>query len=246
MIRKYFQRLVISSLVLALFSLRFGNAIGGDGYTLHPLERAWKVTGLSLAGMTVEAWLHLDDRGRDRGELTALSNQLRDRLGLGQEVEMSAGESDGVGYAAFSGIQKNGSVVSGTLYSARTGGTQLSIYGVKRGGIRNIRSYLRDLVQPLAEFGVQIDWAVLLEGSRTGMISERVLKELTAKVLLELEGEWVETQWTSEGSVTKAYTTFLGEAADRYARGVNLIISTLYDAALNTTEVTLATPMLNQ
>lgn len=244
MILKFLQKMVISVLFLLLFSLRFGNAINGEVEAPHLLERAWKATGLRLEAITVESWLQIDTRGRNKDELTVLSRQIRERMALGEEVEMTAGETGGVLYSSFSGIRTDSSVVTGTLYSAVEGGTQMGIYTVRRGKIKNMRSYLEGITSVLSEFGVDVDLAVLLEGSCAGSLSPTLVKDLTGKVLGELDGEWVETQWAPEGSVTKAYTAQLNEAVDRHSRAVNLIISTIYDEARDITEVTVATPVL--
>jgi len=60
--KTFLLKMIIALLALVIFSIRFVDATIGESLYEHPLETAWKETGITLEGISTEAWFKVNDR----------------------------------------------------------------------------------------------------------------------------------------------------------------------------------------
>ena len=250
MIKKFLIRISLSLLFLLLFSLKFVDATIGEKIYEHPLESAWKTTGIRLETITTEAWMKVNERWLTVYELKELAYQIQTKLKLKQRTQLTVGEQEQFTYATFEGMRRDNTYVTITLQSNRGKDfyeTQMGIYttGSFRG---NLREYLRDLENEVLKLGKDGQFSILLEGKCPGKLSTVVIKELSGKVMRKLHASIAQTAFEAGGSSTKGYTELLNgdHSAVSGVNPVNVEVNTVYDRENNVTEVILESPGNNQ
>lgn len=246
--KKFLLKMVLSLIFLILFSIRFVDTTIGENLYEHPLESAWKATGLKLNDVSTETWLKVNDRWMTVYELKQLSRDIQKKLNIKANTADTFGEEKDFTYLSFEGIRPDHTVVTVTLQSSKDWNnreTQLGLYTVSNGKTHDLRRYIGELADSISVLGDNVNLSVLLEGEYHGKLSPVLVKDLTGKAFRKVNAEWVESNIQAEGSMSKGYTTLIKEANYTGKHPVNLVISTVYDSARNMTEVIMATPTLN-
>lgn len=245
-IKNFLIKMFLSSLFLAAFSFKYVDTTIGEKLYEHPLESAWKTTGVPLEIITTEAWLKLNDEWLTQYELKQLASQIQNKLKLKLTTNINSGEQDNYTYVSFEGLREDNTLVTITIQSNHSDNyyeTQMGVYTSSRFS-GHLRRYLRDLKNFLSVLGEEIHLSILLEGKCEGKISAAVFKEMSGRILHSLNGEIVERKDEAEGSTIKGFTRLLDERDINVigTKPVNVEICSLYDRERDVTELTLASP----
>jgi len=245
MIKRFLVKMLFSALFLLAFTLKYVDVSIGERLYEHPLESAWKTTGLRLETVSTEAWMKVNDNWLTVYELKKLAEKIQTKLGLKSRIRPSSGAQNGCSYLSVEGIRRDNTVITVTLQSGRGGElyeTQLGVYTVNGGSVKQLRSYLNELRAAITGLGENASFAILMEGNYQGKLSPSLSRELTGKVFRKLQAETVETSFQAEGSLARGYSKLLGDAVYYDSRHVNVEVNTIYDRERRCTEVILATP----
>jgi len=245
--KTFLLKMMIALLALVIFSIRFVDATIGESLYEHPLETAWKETGITLEGISTEAWFKVNDRLLTGAELKELAGGVERLFGMKLRSERLYGEESDFAYVSFEGICPDQTMVTVTIQTTDAYGvreTQMGIYTYRGGRIGNVKQYLTHLESLMKQMVGENHFVIMLEGTARGKLGSTVIKEMTGKVFRKLDAQLVEARYEAAGSMAKGYTRRLPylDQADR--QPVNLVINTIYDDARKATEVILATPTL--
>lgn len=246
--KTFLVKMLIALLSLVLFSIRFVDATIGESLYEHPLETAWKETGITLEAVSTEAWFKVNDRWLTVVELKELSREVERLFGMRLRSERLCGEENDFTYVSFEGIQPDQTVVTVTLQSTKAYGaqeTQMGIYTFRNGRVANLRQYLTHLESLVKQMAGDNHFAIVLEGSVQGKITGAVVREMTGKAFRKLGAQLVEAHHEAAGSMTKGYSGRLPYVDRSSQQPVNLVISTIYDEVRKVTDVVMATPALS-
>lgn len=245
--KNFLIKMLLSLIFLVLFSMRFVDTSIGENLYEHPLESAWKATGLTLEDVSTESWMKLNDRWLTVHELKLLAKDIQNKLNVKVDTAITSGEQKDFTYLSFEGIRPDHTVVTVTLQSNKgiNRETQAGLYTVSNKKINNLRLYITELTNAINQLAAGANISVLMEGKYRGKLSAVLVKDLTGKAFHKINAKWVESDIQADGSMTKGYTSRLKEADYTAKQPVNLVISTVYDSARNMTEVVIATPTLN-
>jgi hypothetical protein len=247
LLKSFLIKMSISAVLLVIFSLKFVDVTIGERICEHPLETAWKATGIKLNEISTETWMRYGNRWMSTYELKTVAQEIRGKLCLQLKTKLVSGEQDDFSYVSFEGTQSDGTVVTVTLQSNRSGNcneTQLGINTVHNGSVNNLRFYIDNLKGMIAGLGTGPHFNVLLEGESKGRISQALIRELSGKAFRKINAELVDSAFQGENSFQKGYTRLLKDKITIDSRPVNIEISTRYDAAGDITQVVMGTPNL--
>ena len=247
-IRNFLVKMSIAAVLLTVFTLKFVDRTIGERLYEHPLEIAWKATGLELSEVSTESWLRVSNRWMSTFELKTLSNQIITKLQLKLNTKIITGEQDGFTYASFEGRSRDQTVVTVTLQSTRnddTVETQLGVNTSHGGTINNFRFYLDHLRENITGLGKNGHFAILLQGESKGRIAPAIVRELSGKAFRKLNAELVNSAFEGGNSNQKGYTRLLIDEVTYDSKPVNIEIGTRYDQANDVTEVVMGTPDIN-
>ncbi|HOP75810.1 MAG TPA: YwmB family TATA-box binding protein [Bacillota bacterium] len=246
--KTFLIKMLMAMLTLVLFSIRFVDATIGESLYEHPLETAWKETGIKLEGISTEAWFKVNDRWLTVSELKELSREVERLFDMKLRSERLSGEEPEFTYVSFEGIRPDQTMITVTIQSTRTYGTQetqMGIYTYRHGRVANLKQYLSHLENLMRQMAGDNHFTIVLEGTVQGKLGNAVVKELTGKAFRKLEAQLVESHYEGAGSMTKGYTRRLPYVDRASQQSINLVISTIYDESRKVTEVVMATPALS-
>ncbi|HEX3043386.1 MAG TPA: YwmB family TATA-box binding protein [Bacillota bacterium] len=247
MLKKYLLNMGLSALFLVIFSIRFVDVTIGEKLFEFPLETAWKVTGLPLTEINVEAWMKLNDQWLSAGELKGMAPEIAKQLELNKETSLTAGAQSGYSFASFEGTQRDGTVITITLQSSNDETeheTQLGIITAHDGHINNLRHYIESLKAAISLLNPkrEIHFSVEFQGQRSGKITPLFIKDLSGRAFQKIDAELVESGYVNGASSQKGYTRLIHEAIVYNFKRINIEICTRYDETRNLTEIIMATP----
>lgn len=245
MIRDFLIKMLISTGFLMIFSTKFVDVTVGERLSEYPLETAWKATGIPLREINTESWLKLNERRLSLYELKALAKEIQKKLNLKPRTKMLAGEGENFSYVSFEGIQPNGTNVSLTLQSTRNDGvseTQLGIYTIHFGEVKNLRRYLQNLKGTIIGLGSDLDFNVVFSGERPGKIPPALVRELSGRAFRKINAELVDSAFEDDISNQTGFSKLIKESVEIDTRRINVEFNTRYDRVRNTTQIILATP----
>lgn len=245
MIRNFLIKMLLSAGFLLIFSTKFIDVTIGERLYEYPLETAWKATGVPLREVNTEAWMKLNDRRLSIFELKELAGQVQKKLDLRLKTKMSAGEEEDFSYLSFEGAQSNGTSVTITIQSIRSGElseTQLGVNTVHVGEVTNLRGYINDLRQNLAALGSGLDFNVAFVGERSGKVPQSMVRELSGRAFRKLKAELVASAFEEGNSNQIGFSNLIKDSVEVDAHVVNVEFDTRYDRARNLTQIILATP----
>ncbi|MCL6589065.1 MAG: YwmB family TATA-box binding protein [Firmicutes bacterium] len=247
MLKKYLARMGLSTVFLLIFSVRFVDVTIGEKLFEFPLETAWKVTGIPLAEVRVEAWMKLNDQWLAAPDLNRMARTLSRKLGFAKEGPITAGEQTGYSFASFEGVQRDGTLITITIQSAHNGvehETQLGIITAHDGRIKDLRHYINALKTTVSGLNPKgkIHFSVEFQGQRPGKISPLLAKDISGRAFRKIEAGLVDSGFTDGASSQKGYTRLIPEATVYNFRRINIEICTRYDPARDLTEIIMATP----
>lgn len=247
MVKSFLIKMSISAVLLVIFSLKFVDVTIGERICEHPLETAWKATGIKLNEVSTETWMRYSNRWMSTYELKIVAEEIRGKLCLQLKTKLISGEQDDFSYVSFEGTQSDQTVVTVTLQSNRSGSsneTQLGVNTMHNGAINNLRFYIDNLKQEVAGLGAGSHFNVLLEGESKGRISPALVREFSGKAFRKINAELVDSTFQGEISFQKGYTRLIKDQITLDSRPVNIEISTRYDATGDITQVVMGTPNL--
>jgi hypothetical protein len=247
LLKKYLINMGFAALFLLLFSVRFVDVTIGEKLFEFPLETAWKVTGIPLAEVNVEAWMKLNDQWLTVAEIKRIALDLAPKLALAKKGAITAGEQTGYSFASFEGTQRDGTIITVTIQSANNGAeyeTQLGVVTAHDGRINNLRRYINALKTTVTALNPkrEIHFSVEFLGQRPGKITPILIKDLSGRAFRKIDAELVDSGFTDSASSQKGYTHLIQEATIYNFRRVNIEICTRYDVTQNLTEIIMATP----
>jgi hypothetical protein len=247
LLKKYMLNMGLSALFLVIFSVRFVDVTIGEKLFEFPLETAWKVTGIPLTEINVEAWMKLNDQWLSANDLKRLAPEMAKQLELTKEGQLTAGVQTGYSFASFEGTQRDGTVVTVTLQSSNAGTeyeTQLGIITAHDGQINNLRHYIESLKKTITQLNPkrEIHFSVEFQGKRPGKITPLFIKDLSGRAFRKIDAEFVESGFENGASSQKGYTQLIPESIIYNFKRINIEICTRYDETRNLTEIIMATP----
>lgn len=245
MVKRFIAKMLFSTVFLLLFSTKFVDVTIGERLFEYPLETAWLATGIPLREVNTEAWLKLNDRRLTLYELKNLAEEIRRKLGLRLKTNLLTGEGEDFGYVSYEGVQSNGTNVSITIQSTRNDGiseTQLGIYTVHSGEMKDLRQYINNLRNKIVGLGSHPDFNVVFVGERFGKLPQPLVRELSGRAFRKLNAELIDSAFEDGNSHQKGFTSLIKESIEIDTRRVNIEFDTRYDQATNMTQITLASP----
>ena len=245
MVKGFLVKMSLSVIFLLVFSLRFVDMTIGEKITEHPLETAWKVTGLPLVAVDTATWVKLNNKWLSGYDLKQYSERIKGQLGLTLRTKISVGEQNEINYASFEGNLHDGTVVTVTLQSSSSEGsgeTQLGINTDHNGSVHNLGSYLDGLKLKIAKVSKDGHFGITLTGERRGRIPELLVKELAGKAFRRIDAKLVESGFVNGNSSQKGYTHLINDAIKYDSKQFNIEIGTRYDDVRNITEIIMASP----
>ena len=173
MLKKYLINMSLSAIFLVIFSVRFVDVTIGEKLFEFPLETAWKVTGIPLSEINVEAWMKLNNQWLSAADLKRLAPEMERQLELIKETRLTAGAQTGYSFASFEGAQRDGTILTVTLQSTNAGPeyeTQLGIITAHDGHINNLRHYIESLKSVISQLNPkqEVHFSVEFQGQRPG------------------------------------------------------------------------------
>ena len=245
MVKRFIAKMLFSTVFLLLFSTKFVDVTIGERLYEYPLETAWHATGIPLGEVNTEAWLKLNDRRLTLYELKDLAGEIQKKLGLRLKTNILSGGGEDFGYVSYEGVQSDGTNVSITIQSTRSEGiseSQLGIYTVCPGEMKDLRQYIRNLQNKIVSLGSDLDFNVVLVGERSGKIPPTLIRELSGRAFRKLNAELVDSAFEDGNSNQKGFTSLIKESIEIDTRRINVEFDTRYDQSTNMTQITLASP----
>lgn len=245
MVKRFIARMLFSTVFLLLFSTKFIDVTVGERLSEYPLETAWQATGIPLREVNTEAWLRLNERRLSLYELKELAEEIQRKLGLKLKTKILTGEGEDFGYVSYEGVQSDGTNVSITIQSTRSDGiseTQLGIYTVHFGEMKDLRQYIKNLQSKIVSLGSHPDFNVVFVGERLGKLPPPLVRELSGRAFRKLNAELVDSAFENGNSHQKGFSSLIKESIEIDTRRVNVEFDTRYDQVTNMTQITLASP----
>lgn len=245
LVKNYLIKMTLSGLFLLLFSLRFVDMTIGETITEHPLETAWKVTGLPLKEISTETWMKYNDQWLNVYDLKIIAGEIKEKLKLTTRIPLTMGEQNEFNYISFQGVSHDGTVVTVTLQSGSSGGmgeTQAGINTYYSGKMNHIRDYIRSLKERLSQLGHKPHISVIFSGERPGKIKAVMIRELTGRAFRKIDARLVNSGFVGDNSSHKGYTPLFEDSVMFNNSRVNIEIETHYDESRNVTEIIMASP----
>ena len=247
MIRNFLIKMLISTGFLMIFSTKFVDVTIGERLSEYPLETAWKATGIRLREVNTESWLKLNDSRLSLYQLKRSAEEIQKKLNLKLRTKMLTGEEEYFSYVSFEGIQPNGTNVSITIQSTRIDGiseTQMGVYTIHSGELKNLRQYIQDLRGKIIDLGSDLDFNVVFIGERPGKIPPALVRELSGRAFRKLNAELVDSAFEDDNSNQIGFSRLIKESVEIESRRINIEFDTRYDRDRNITQIMLATPRI--
>ncbi len=245
MIRNFILKMLISAGFLLIFSTKFVDVTIGERLYEYPLETAWKATGIPLSEVNTESWLKINDQRLSLYELKQFAAELQKKLDLKLKTKIFTGEEENFGYVSFEGTQPNGTNVSISIQSIRTGEiseTQLGIYTIHPGAMKNLRQYIQNLREKIISLGSDLDFNVVFIGERSGRIPPALVRELSGRAFRKINAELVDSAFEDGNSNQIGFTNLIRDSVEIDTRRINVEFDTRYDRVRNITQIILAAP----
>ena len=217
----------------------------GERLAEYPLETAWKATGIPLREVNTESWLKLNESRLSLSQLKLFAEEIQKKLNLRLRTKMLTGEEEYFSYVSFEGTQPNGTNVSITIQSTRideVSETQIGIYTVHSGEIKNLRRYIQDLRGVITGLGSDLDFNVVFSGERPGKIPPALVRELSGRAFRKLNAELVDSAFEDDNSNQIGFSRLIKESVEIDTRRINVEFDTRYDRVRNITQIILAAP----
>jgi hypothetical protein len=245
MIRNFLVKMPISTGFLMVVSIKFVDVTIGERLYEYPLETAWKATGVALSEVSTESWLKINDRRQSLYQLKQIGAELQKKLNIRLKTKILTGEEENFSYVSFEGIQPNGTNVSISLQSTMiddVSETQLGIYTVHSGAIKNLRRYIQELREKINSLGSDLDFKVVFSGEHSGRIPPTLVRELSGRAFRKIKAELVDSAFEDGNSNQVGFSRLIKESVQVETRRINIEFGTRYDRDRNTTQIILATP----
>ncbi len=247
MVKRFVTKMTLASAFLLLFSLKFVDVTIGEQLYEHPLETAWKATGIPLTEVSTETWMQLNQRWMPVSELKTMGGRIKQDLNLTLKTGMLSGEQKEFSYLSFEGTRPDGTVVTVTLQSTRSDNfceTQLGVNTINDKSLQNIRSYLDNLKSSLGKVGRNPRLFIALQGNQKGKIPPSLIRDFSGKAFRRINARVVNSAFLNGNLSQKGYTRLLADTMNYNNGQVNVELNTRYDQVRNRTEVIIATPDL--
>ncbi|MGE5604996.1 MAG: YwmB family TATA-box binding protein [Bacteroidota bacterium] len=245
MIRSFLVKMLISAGFLMIFSTKFVDVTIGERLYEYPLETAWKATGIPLREVNTESWLKLNDSRLSLSQLKRFAEDIQKKLNLRLKTKMLAGEEEYFSFVSFEGTQPNGTNVSITIQSTRIDGvseTQMGIYTIHSGEMKNLRQYIQNLRGIIISLGSDLDFNVVFIGERPGKIPPTLVRELSGRAFRKINAELIDSAFEDDNSYQTGFSRLIKESVEIDTRRINVEFDTRYDRIRNVTQIILATP----
>ena len=247
MVKRFVTKMALASVFLLLFSMKFVDVTIGEQLCEHPLEIAWKATGIPLTEISTETWMQLNQRWMSVNELKKAADRLKQDLNLMLKTRMLSGEQKEFSYLSFEGTRPDGTVVTVTLQSTRSDNfceTQVGVNTMNERAVQNIRSYLDNLKSYLGKLGRNPRLFIALQGDQKGKIPPSLIRDFSGKAFRRINARVIDSAFLNGNLSQKGYTRLLADTMSYNNGQVNIELNTRYDQIRNRTEVIMATPDL--
>lgn len=242
--KNFLVRLLLAAVSLPLFSLQFADITIGESRNQHPVELAWKATGLKIEIVSTEAWLKLNDQWLVGNKLKELGKRIAKEFDLKSSVVRSEGDDQGFAYFYLEGLQADGTTVTLVLQSYKdlgTAETQLGLYTVRGGKIEELQTYLGNIQKKASQLTQgEVQLTVSVSGSCQGKLLPELARDMSSKVFSTLNARIVESVSQIDGCMIKGYSEKLSKGDQLGLVPYNLEFGTIYDEINNRTEVVLS------
>lgn len=243
--KNFIIKMSLSGLFLLLFSLRFVDMTIGETIIEHPLETAWKATGLPLKEISTGTWMKYNDQWLNVYDLKISAEAIKAKLKLTTRTPFTMGQQNEFNYISFQGMCHDGTEVTVTLQSGSSGGTgetQLGINTSYYGKMKNVREYVRSWKSRLAQLGNQPHISVIFAGEKPGKIKAVRVRDITGRAFRKINARLITSGFAGENSSHKGYTHLINDFVIINNSRINVEIETRYDEARNVTEIIMASP----
>lgn len=244
-IRNFLVKMLISTGFLMIFSTKFVDVTIGERLYEYPLETAWNATGIPLREVNTESWLKLNDSRLSLSQLKRFAEEIQKKLNLKPRTKMLAGEEESFSYVSFEGIQPNGTNVSITIQSTRIDGiseTQMGVYTIHFGEMKNLRQYIQNLRGTIISLGSDLDFNVVFIGEQNGKIPQTLVRELSGRAFRKINAKLIDSAFEEDNSNQIGFSGLIKESVQIDDHRINIEFDTRYDRVRNITQIILATP----
>jgi hypothetical protein len=245
--KSYFVKMLAALAFLLLFSTKFVDVTIGEQLYEHPLETAWKATGLPLSEVSTETWMQLNERWTPLQELKNLAERIKQRLELRSRGVSLSGEQPEFSYITFEGLRRDNTAVTVTIQSTRTDQlceTQIGVSTINDGMIQNLRDYLAGLRPAITGLGRAAKFTVMLEGERKGKLASNLVRDFSGRAFRRIKAKVIDSAFQDGNLVQKGYTDLIRETVQLNSKPYNVELNTRYDRGRDRTEIVLGSPNL--